>query len=132
MRRRPSPLLRATRALTALITVWCLGCTGYEPLLSTLLGESAGGMMACGSVMGTAAADAVSPAGHGTNQAAVSDAAQSNHSFDCGCGSCHAAAPTQPIGRAPSSLPLALAQHEPSEPASLSRAPLLPPPQIAV
>ena len=46
MRRRPSPLVRSLRAFVGLATIWCLGCSSYEPFLDSLLGTRAGTMMA--------------------------------------------------------------------------------------
>src|SRR5438046_3153073 len=47
MHRSPATLPRAARALVGLVTIWCLGCSGYDPLLRSLVGANAGAMMAC-------------------------------------------------------------------------------------
>lgn len=46
--RHPYTLARAIRAMTAVITVWCIGCSGFEPLLDAAFGDGAVGMT-CGS-----------------------------------------------------------------------------------
>jgi hypothetical protein len=114
--------------MTAVITVWCVGCTGFEPLLDAAFGAGAS-VMTCGS--DDAPMAAMSPAStdgaHG--QPAVSAAAAEHRGFDCGCGSCHSAAPTvwvfQPV---PHVAPV-MAFGRLGMPASIVRAPLLPPPQ---
>lgn len=134
MYRRTSPLLRAARALIGLVTIWCLGCSGYEPLLGALLGPGAGSMMACdtGMTMGTPdTASSMSSAVNG-GELGVSALGAVGHGFDCDCGSCHAPSPTHATAAAPESSVPAIAQREPSEPASVSRSPLLPPPEFAV
>lgn len=123
-------LLRSTRALVGLVTIWCLGCASFEPLLASLLGGSASTLMSCdleiqaGSVATSGATDAHSI---GT----VSPTTQSR-SFDCGCGgACHA---PSPASKAPATSvsPLArIAQFEPSAPLSVVRIPLVPPPKLA-
>jgi hypothetical protein len=129
--RRLSPLLRLVWATTALITVWCLGCSAFDPLLA-LLGGSSAPMMVCASdgaapvAQGSAVAATASSAQTGTVAAASSPA---THGDICGCQSCLAAQadrngaqiPTQPASR--------LERAEPVVPASVTRSPLLPPPE---
>jgi len=120
---RPSLSTRVTRALVAVITVWCLGCAGYEPLLDSLHGD--GTAMSCGEMTvsgGTAGVEQSMPA--------VSAVSASHDAFDCGCGQgCHASSPavqaTHPVR---SAIP-ALAALERSAPPSVTRTPLLPPPE---
>lgn len=120
--RRPSSLLRAVRAMTAVITVWCVGCTGFEPLLDAALGTGAS-VMTCEPSAAAASAD--------HHQAAVAATAAGHQGFDCGCGSCHSVAPImlafQPV---PHAAP-AMTFDRPETLASVVRAPLLPPPQRA-
>ena len=134
MHHRVTPLLRATRALVGLVTVWCLGCTGYEPLMDSLLG-GAGVVMNCESVSGAAAAhDANASSAFETirtaGQTAVS-APATHRGFECGCGgSCHATSPTLLTAAVMHSVVRAVAPWQPSEPASVPRVPLLPPPEL--
>src|SRR6185295_15565045 len=116
MLRRISPSVRVTRVLVGLVTIWCLGCSGYEPLLGSLLGVGTSAMMAC---------DGDAP----TSAPSVS-AVPDDQGFDCGCGSCHAPSATQWRVNAPTQTVPVIAGTEPIAPASLTRAPLLPPPEI--
>lgn len=132
MRRRPSLLLRSSRALVGLVTLWCLGCSSYKPLLGSLLGAGSSAMMICDSDMVTGsttpAASAVADQGHANR---VIAAPTDGRSFDCGCGgSCHAPSPNLATIVAPTAPIRAIQQLQPSEPASISCAPLLPPPQF--
>jgi hypothetical protein len=131
---RVTPLLRATRALVGLVTIWCLGCTGYEPLMDRMLGSD-GGAMTCGSVLESPASTDASPSSvseptHTAGQIALS--AQPTHrGFECGCGgSCHATSPTPLTAHVAHPVVHGVAQRQPSEPASVSRVPLLPPPEF--
>lgn len=114
---------RGAVCLIGLITVWCLGCSGYEPLLSSLLGRSHASMT-CGLEM-RSAADASAPI-------TVSAADDAGQGLDCGCQSCHAASPLVAIvdaldpGIATTDVPF------PDAPASVVRTPLLPPPQAGL
>jgi hypothetical protein len=126
MNRTPSVATRIVRSLVALVTVWCLGCSGYEPLLDALLG-TAGKPISCSEMIRSS--ESVTSAASTTSVAAMS---ASHESFDCGCGQgCHASSPAiptaQPIGAA---LP-ALASLEVSTPPSETRTPPLPPPEAA-
>ena len=138
MRRHPSLLLRVLRGLVVLVTVWCTGCSGYEPLLDAALGRSGAGMD-CASEDGTPPASAQAPelgvsAARFHAAAAISARPMSSGEtgFSCGCTSCHAvtlaswsftplAAPGIPLASAPE-LPLV----------SVGRVPLLPPPERTV
>jgi hypothetical protein len=112
-----------------LVTVWCLGCSGYEPLLDSLLGGNTGGMV-CDGGMAMAATPTAATASS-TDQLIVTLSPPANtRDFDCGCGgSCHA--PSLALGVvAPRVAPiLTVEQSQPSAPASISRTPLLPPPE---
>lgn len=121
--RPPSLPTRLARALVALITVWCLGCSGYEPLLDSLLGNADGGM---------SCAEMVQSADHGASatSSAVGAATAQHDSFDCGCGqSCHASSPLSGTPRSVLDVVPAVASLEVSTPPSVTRAPLLPPPE---
>ena len=121
--RPPSLPTRLTRALVALITVWCLGCSGYEPLLDSLLGNADGGM-SCAEMVQSADQ---SESAMSSQVAAVT---AQHDSFDCGCGqSCHASSPLIGAPRTIRDVVPMVASLEVSTPPSVTRAPLLPPPE---
>ncbi len=126
---RPSHLVRAGRALVGLITLWCLGCSSYEPILGSLLGVKTAVMMTCDTDKtppATSAAVAASDRDHIGGTVSGSE----ERGFDCGCGgSCHAPSPTFAAIAAALSPVAAVEQQLPSEPLSIARAPLLPPPE---
>lgn len=123
--------LRLARALLAFSTVWCLGCSSYEVILASILGARvATTMMTCGGE-DSAASTMTEIGAHDTATAMTSVAASGGaHGFDCGCGnSCHAPSVQAAVSNAsrgplPSDGPAA-----PTAPASITRAPLLPPPE---
>lgn len=123
--RRPSTLARAIRAMTAVITVWCIGCSGFEPLLDAAFGDGAVGMT-CGS-------DRIETSAHAMDSAhalaTVSAAGVHQRAFDCGCGSCHSAAPSVWSYRPTRALAPMTAFSHAGMLASIVRTPLLPPPQ---
>jgi cytochrome c553 len=127
--RRPSTLLRTIRALTAIVTVWCVGCSGFDPLLDAVLGAGAS-VMTCGANGGAMSGEASSPSANVEGaQATVSAVTAAHHGFDCGCGSCHAAAPAQLSFDGIPQLAPTLSPFRIGKLASVVRAPLLPPPQ---
>lgn len=131
MRRRPSLLLRSGRALIGLVTLWCLGCSSYEPILDSLLG--AGGGMVCEPGMAMASSPGAVVATHNDRtlvSVSLVSAPTNDRGFDCGCGgSCHAPSLTlDAVTPRVSPIPT-VEQSQPSEPASISRTPLLPPPE---
>lgn len=135
--RRPSTLLRLTRAIVGLVTVWCLGCSSYESILTSLFGAERGALMTCGgesSATSPRAAPTIagSAAAHARSVGTVS-AVNESGGFDCGCGgSCHAPSPGSPTVSAPkAAIPIAV-EFAPTAPESVTRAPLLPPPEFAV
>jgi hypothetical protein len=138
MRRHSSPALRALRCFVVLVTVWCTGCSGYEPLLDAALGRSGVGMRCAGeSDAPSANAQGRAPAvtderSHAAAAISVLPMSSSEKGFSCGCTSCHAvtlaswsytplAAPAISLANAPE---LALM--------SVERVPLLPPPERTV
>ena len=126
--RRPNTLLRAIRAMTAVITLWCLGCSGFEPLLGAAFGLDSS-VMTCASDGGSMGASMAPSSNGSTGHATVSAAVDAHHGFDCGCGSCHSASPsTLAIQSIPQSAPTT-ASARIGELLSVVRAPLLPPPQ---
>jgi hypothetical protein len=126
MRSRPTFLALAARLFTGLVTIWCLGCSGYEPVLGSLIG---GGGMSCASEMAVSASE--TGAGTSAAQATVGDASQSDHGFDCGCGSCHAASPMHWCANVERSDNPRVASVAAVEPLSVIRAPVAPPPEFA-
>ena len=134
MTRRPSAPRRLFCALTALVTVWCVSCSAFEPLIAGLIGISPG--MVCGSElmqMTSSAEPSVAEAnapGSQPSQATISDGQQSRDGFACICQSCTVTAPAQtavalsasPSYRTPSFVTPSLAE--------ITRQPLVPPPQL--
>jgi hypothetical protein len=130
MLRTVSPALRVGRALTALITVWCLGCSGFEPIVDSLLGLGAAPGMVCASEMDATGTMSAMDSAEVPLHATVSAPSDGHRRFDCGCAqSCQSASPTRA-----SSLPhvdpaLRVAAANLPQPPSVVRVPLLPPPQ---
>ena len=89
---RASSLVRALRALTAVITVWCTGCSAFEPVLNTMLGSSIVTMSCASAQRDTMPGMAMTAAGAEGNGSSVAAAGEDVKSVDCGCGSCHAVA----------------------------------------
>jgi hypothetical protein len=119
--------------LIGLVTLWCLGCSSYEPILDSLLG--AGGGMVCEPGMPMAGSPGAAVVTHDDRtpvSVSVVSAPTDARGFDCGCGgSCHAPSLTLAVG-APRVSPIpTVEQLQPSEPSSISRTPLLPPPERA-
>lgn len=128
-----SLIVRLTRVCVGLVTIWCLGCSGYESILTSLLGGKAGAAMACGGES-RGGSQMRASSGDQTGQAsgpAVSAQSESR-SFDCGCGgTCHAPSmQAASVSRPTAPIPVTL-QFAPTAPESLTRAPLLPPPEFA-
>jgi hypothetical protein len=125
--RRPSLVTRVLRSLTALVTVWCLGCSAFDPLIASLF-PGDGPMMVCASE----GPRSVQPGA--TNESSVSAPAPDRGASDgtsCGCASCTAPAPTGFAVAAPAQ---ALPQQPATDaisPSSVARTPLVPPPQHA-
>jgi hypothetical protein len=129
-----SPMSRALRALTALVTVWCLGCSSFEPLLASLLGEEGVGGMACASesaIRGPRPGRSAGAANDGrlaVNAVAALDT-EAHRDFNCGCQSCIAMSlPALLVDAGPSVVPSVPAS-EPLTLVSIEREPLVPPPQ---
>jgi len=128
------PVMRFVRVCTALVTVWCLGCGAFEPLVSSLAGTGNTGM-SCGSdeTASSAPYQRAGEANESTPEQIQTVAARDQHqsgSYSCGCESCYSSSPvTVSLGlhslRAPEAVPTT-----PAFPESINRTPLLPPPQI--
>jgi hypothetical protein len=122
-----SPSARILRSLTALATVWCLGCDAFDPLIATLFPAAAGSMMVCASEVPAAGASLHDEDGGVASVREIVD--QADRGTSCDCGSCYAPAPTVFASAQP---PIPLPQQpapEPSLAPSFDRAPLVPPPQ---
>jgi hypothetical protein len=118
----------------ALVTVWCLGCSAYEPLLAGLLGPSAGRGMACDSeseMSGSATVTAAASHQAGNARVASAAAATPDRGFACSGQSCHSATPVVLAVVPQAALTPYLPESTPAEPLSIARAPLVPPPQTA-
>jgi hypothetical protein len=121
------------RGLIALATMWCLGCSAFDPLLDHLAGVSAASGMVCESDgYGGPVTERVGGAAHAELPAVhvvpTTDAG-SDGGYVCGCQSCHAASLAAyalsieplPAPSVPATEPIALL--------SVVREPLVPPPQ---
>jgi len=122
---RRSRLTRTLGCLTALLTVWCLGCSAFDPLIASLFPES-GRMMVCA---GDAPVSAIQTATQDEQAASIAAADSDGDGAACDCGSCYAPAPAAlAVASPPGPLPQQPAA-EPGLPPSFERAPLVPPPQ---
>ena len=142
---------RASRALFACIgvmTVWNLGCVGFQPLLASMIGSSATMGVRCDAegmlVAATAASVPTSVSGESsvkqaaptsasaTVVAAPADRGAAGQSMNCGCQSCCAPPSTMTMLAAnDATVPLA-AINKAVTPPSISRTPLVPPPQAVI
>jgi hypothetical protein len=128
--RHPTRINRLLRSLTALVTVWCLGCNAFDPLISSLVPGSAGGMMMCAGESSVPAASASALADDGVSSvSALASDRDAHDGVACDCQSCHAPAPTA-LALVPP--PMSLPQEPSADPAAPPGAeppPLVPPPQ---
>lgn len=130
MNRVPALALRLTRAVVGLVTIWCLGCVAYEPIVDSF---SVTGMVSATDCDSRRVLEygqlAIVSVGAVVIASSVS-AAPSESGFDCCCGAlCHAVCIAHETSSVPQ-LTVPLAVHDqPTEPASVTRSPLLPPPQ---
>jgi hypothetical protein len=128
------PVMRFVRVGTALVTVWCLGCGAFEPLVSSLSGTGNNGM-SCSSdqTVGSARYERADEANESTPQQVQTVGALDRHesgSYSCGCESCYSSSPVTislelHVLSAPEAIPTT-----PAFPESVNRTPLLPPPQL--
>lgn len=130
---RPSSFLtRASRAFTALVTVWSLGCCGFEPAVASLFSADGVVSMDCAASDDTSTGTAESGVAHAPVSGSGS-ATELNASDDgaCSCTNCLAPSP-----RVRSEVPTAPLQARAPGPVVASfpsevRVPLVPPPQRA-
>jgi hypothetical protein len=151
MRRPPTFALRVLRALTALVTVWCLGCSAFEPVVSRLAGETVDtGMVCAGEASESAGATIAASADRASSSAPMPAmptagaahaeqpsalAVPTEHGargYVCGCQSCHAPEPMLAAVPAPATPSPAAAPAAPRLLVSVVREPLVPPPQVAL
>ena len=125
MSHRPAIHLLSARALTAFLTVWCLGCAAFDPVIDSLLGQKTT-TASCLSEMvesgQTAGSDGltISPSVNG---------ADSELCCGCGCGSCHSVSPqATDVAAVVAATPRAISLVE-RRLASVTRAPVAPPPE---
>jgi hypothetical protein len=135
MNARPiHPFTRLTGLLVAVVTVWCLGCGAFEPLLGLLTDGAATGMncgseQARGSVPLKGATAAGEQGGTGQTQI-VASLGQHEQGVSCACGSCYSVSPlTLSLALEPVPTPHAISGTVPFF-ESVKREPLVPPPQL--
>lgn len=88
-------------------------------------------MMVCDGNMTPPTASHASTASDRDHPGGTVSVAANDRGFDCGCGgSCHAPSPAFAAIAAPPSRVAAVDQPQPSEPLSIARSPLLPPPEL--
>ena len=126
--RHRSRLIRLLLGLTALATVWCLGCGAFDPVLTALF-PGAGATMVCASEASASGAIAKSAGNTGSAVVALTASHDAGSATSCGCDSCHAPAPSQLAVVAPTPILPHPPASEPTTPPSIGRAPLVPPPQ---
>lgn len=127
MMRRPSALVLAIRALTGFVTVWCLGCAAYDPLIDMILVGQVDGGMRCASEM-------TELAHSGTDRGTLAvfanpDEPGGQADFECHCTSCHATAAQTYVFAAAELEPPTAVISSVTEMVSVTRAPIAPPPE---
>jgi hypothetical protein len=128
------PFTRLTGLLVGLVTVWCLGCGAFEPILGFLTNSAAAGMkcgseLARGSLPLKGGAAASEHSGSGETQI-VTSLDQHEEGISCGCGSCYSVSPlTLSLALEPVPTPDAIPGTVPLF-ESVKREPLVPPPQF--
>src|SRR2546430_12741379 len=123
MTRPTTPLVLAARAWTALVTVGCLGCSAFDPVLDSLFGSSRASGMACASEMNA------TPGNQSEASASSVSEAASHVGHSCDCGSCYSATPhSMTFAVAMATVP-GPQPHEVAQLLSVTRAPVAPPPE---
>lgn len=128
-------LLRKCLGVTmALLTVWCVGCSAFEPLLNEWTGgtEPAGAERAANSYeLPTAAATATDASAPSTSERAVTSGpalAIQPSILECSCICGHAIVPADGAASKLLALSPSAAHHAPITLLSVTRQPLVPPP----
>src|SRR5687767_9672043 len=114
------PFMRLGRLLTAVLAVWCLGCSSFDMLAGAL---KSGSVAAC--------ADSSGPTGGAPEAAASVTASSPSSTADQGCGSDHCAG-TETVAARHSPLESAMPESFklPRQfPAKVAREPSVPPPE---
>jgi len=128
------PFMRFVRVGIALVTVWCLGCGAFEPLVSSLARTRSAGM-SCGSDQTESSTPyhRAGDANESTPERVQTVAALDQHetgNYSCSCDSCYSSSPvTISLELHSLSAPEAIPT-TPAFPESINRTPLLPPPQL--
>lgn len=130
------PLTRFTRVAVALVTVWCLGCGAFEPLVAGLTRATTAGMD-CGSdqtagssLRQVGSAAAAEGTGSSQIQAVVAADQHEQGSYSCSCQYCYSVSPAAiSLALQPASSPEAIFQTVAFF-ESVKREPLVPPPQL--
>jgi hypothetical protein len=122
-----SSLTRSFRALTALLAVWCLGCSAYDQFFAGLFPGSDGRVMVCAAER--EASVSVSAATEDGGSPTVASSSDRDNGASCGCETCIAPVPTSlVVAPLPDLLP-SQPHADPATPRSVVRTPLVPPPQ---
>ena len=123
--RRTSGLTRLLRSLTALVTVWCLGCSAFDPLIASLAPGDHPTMVCASEASSTV--QSMAQEGGSINAPAANQGA--NDGAACGCGFCGAPAPTDLVSATPAPAVPQQPGSDATMPPSVARTPLFPPPQ---
>lgn len=121
------------RALTAFVTVWCLGCSMFEPILASVTESAAYSTMDCAGdrALRQATDNSGSPQIDGTSvQPAPQRANASADSMNCGCQSCVAPTPVPALASFDLTESVQVSDQYHIRFISVGFKPLLPPPQL--
>jgi hypothetical protein len=128
-------LTRLTRVSVALVTVWCLGCGAFEPLVASLTRATTNGMncgseQTAGSPLKVGSAKASEGIGLSQVQTIVGVDRHEQGGYSCACESCYSVSPiTISLELQPAAPPQAIPQRV-AFLESVKREPLVPPPQV--
>ena len=139
MHRPPSVAIRIVRSLVALVTIWCTGCAGFEPVLNAIAGQGVA-IMSCASESMQESNPSAAPSGTSASVVAEGSAsasaavsatlgASSQRDFSCGCSQCHAVTLARAVVPTLQLATPSLVTRAPIALVSVGRAPLLPPPE---
>jgi hypothetical protein len=142
MRRPRRSATRLVAALTALVTVWCLGCSAFDPLVEHLLGVGSGmvcsseGGAVIGSEMPAAGMEAETPTSTASQSHGVSTVSATQDSgasgISCGCQSCTAPSPAMQVVASPAVVSPEAHVWSATTLLDIEHEPLVPPPQLAL
>lgn len=124
MHPRPAFHIRSARAVTALLTVWCLGCTAFDPLIDSLFGRNVSAESCISDMPGDR-----SPGGSGVMTVTACQGNE-DEGLCCGsCGSCHSTSPQLVAIEEVQTDPHHAMSLTARPLASVTRAPVAPPPE---